>query len=381
MSTYNHPREYRKVTPPNSKTIDTSIGEATTGDLAAITGCPEVNNGGPSEADILRAQAIWSETRASGKRVLSDDTIKMLLGITNGKNGVTYLLSKTFFDNVPLTKSDIDVAGDPEQLRQMYLQALELIVGQQRSTGQASRLSEQLVEFYDAYSSGGVAKLSFKERSEMLYFNSLILEVNNRAGLGKERHVSVQNGMFIHWTTDARASMLESEKYNYSRRIYLNPQPGMLLPFFKEIMEAVISEGLPTKGKAINRSIELIGSRKSGYSRGDGIVLYANEQTADKLLAIVERVYKAYHQDFEGRACSRIPYSIGDGVAIGDNPIDPNESLTSSRVKNFEDTAKFVRSKINVNTDPEAVELFRKQLVVLCESAGIDPDNFSFYKK
>jgi hypothetical protein len=113
--------------------------------------------------------------------------------------------------------------------------------------------------------------------------------------------------------------------------------------------------------------------------RGDGIVIYTGEGQANDVLDMVLALAKGNPEAFMGRETSKIPQSVAEGIAVGDEPTGvKGKSLTSHRVDMFSYAANHVEKSGKIGE--EARELFRNRLAAVAGANHTDPNNIAFNK-
>ena len=191
-------------------------------------------------------------------------------------------------------------------------------------------------------------------------------------------------GNFIHWSSDEYVEKKAAgNRPKLTRRIYLNPRPQDSVSVFSDVIHAAENAGLAVKGKIYDRTYDSLvmkayDSVGGNYNlRGDGIVLYATEEEADKLLAVAQDVYDAHGPAFSGRGLSQVPFELAPGLGIGDEPTHAGVSLTSHRAGAIETVLEKVRE--SGESDPRTqVALFRRLWQTEAALENIKADNPAF---
>lgn len=191
-------------------------------------------------------------------------------------------------------------------------------------------------------------------------------------------------GNFIHWSSDEYVEKKAAgNRPKLTRRIYLNPRPQDSVSVFSDVIHAAENAGLAVKGKIYDRTYDSLvmkayDSVGENYNlRGDGIVLYATEDEADKLLVVAQDVYDAHGQAFSGRGLSQVPFELAPGLGIGDEPTHTGVSLTSHRAGVIEEVLSKVRE--SGESDPRTqVALFRRLWQTEAALENIKADNPAF---
>ncbi|MEO5950761.1 MAG: T3SS effector HopA1 family protein [Candidatus Saccharimonadales bacterium] len=195
---------------------------------------------------------------------------------------------------------------------------------------------------------------------------------------------------FVQWTSQAYLeSSLSGEAQQITRRIYLNPKIMDSVRIFSQVTAAADAAGLKIKGKIFDRSVEssvLSGQKKKRADhqsaitmRGDGIVLYAlNDQDADRVLGIVEKIYEENLDSFSGRRTNRLPFRLADGLAIGDEPTEKDESLTTHRSNILSEVAAYAVENTRKSPKLDRQRIFTGLWRAAALSNNINPDNLAF---
>jgi len=252
-------------------------------------------------------------------------------------------------------------------------------------TGGRPKMPQSEYGFYGFNLSVGGKRLDLTEPSDNY--------ANLRSTVVVQRQVA---GQFVQWNSPSYLlARVKGEEVPMKRRIYLNPRIESSVSVFQQVVSAAAEKGLKVQGKIFDRSAEAITPHTPGKTRvvrGDGIVLYAPEAEADELLRITEEVYKANHDAFKGRRTSRIPMTIGEGVAVGSEVSEEGESLTSNRASVIESAVQQTRDKLGIGIPSEkdgpltgekrerAIKVFRDSWNGIASAAGIDPKNIAFNK-
>jgi hypothetical protein len=191
-------------------------------------------------------------------------------------------------------------------------------------------------------------------------------------------------GNFIHWSSDEFVERKASgDRPKLTQRIYLNPRPQDSVGVFSDVIHAAQDAGLAVKGKIHDRTydsnvMKAYDSVGENYNlRGDGIVLYATADEAEKLLAIAESIYSTHEPAFAGRGLSSVPFELQPGFGIGDEPTHAGESLTSHRAEVIGRVLQKVRE--SGESDPSRqIQLFRSLWQTEAALENIKVDNPAF---
>lgn len=309
---------------------------------------------------------ISFETAAAQSRRVGESLVDAALRGTLEVGGDKVFFLKNYLDTVPITDGDREFASSPEQIADFHDDAADFISShylcmsngfngdalrklQTIKNDYLDKLQTDKVVFRDyvhqfakvgtqvhlprsAYSFVGMGLRLSGDRKMSLLTESL---PNLRGNIFVQIEVM---GQFVHWRSkDYVEAKMHGINPNVSRRIYLNPKVQDTVGIMDSIVRRIETEdNMLVCGKFWDRTtdgISLINpmGRYSGGLRGDGIVLYAAEKDAAKLLQISKDVYKENPASFQGRSTSRIPFPIGEGIALGDEPTVSGASLTSHR--------------------------------------------------
>lgn len=203
---------------------------------------------------------------------------------------------------------------------------------------------------------------------------------------GVRPNIQMQRGfgqLFVHIDSNNYSQeYLRRSRPEITRRIYLNPKIEYSIYIFDQVIQSANQAGIIMKGKLLDESQEVLGPvRRQGvgeYSlRGDSIVLFAGDDS-DRLLQLVESIYKENNIAFDGRGITKAPMEIAEGVAVGDEP--DSGSLTSHRSAFLEDVRSEAKKSIagrSINPSTK-VKLFRKIYEEMARSDNINPNNIAF---
>lgn len=210
---------------------------------------------------------------------------------------------------------------------------------------------------------------------------------------------------------------------NPSARIYLNPNYNDMLPIYKEVFERAEAAGLRFRSKVFDPHIRLLRNRdpepysnlfkewSEGHeqkeakqevrkvgdygartpfvidgdkTRTDPMLFYAFDESKDELLQIVNEVYQAHTDAFEGRASPGYPVEVAPGLAVGSEPggMSGQQSLTSHRQEVIREVYDLIKDRPRwkeLKTPQERKmafgNIFRRRIA---EKTNIDPDNIAF---
>lgn len=320
---------------------------------------------------------------------------------------------KSYFDNVPMTPEDNEVARSPQEIAALYRETSEVVLRNLNVIRATNASPERIAEISAAkqsYEGRLAAQIPHAEQAIIAWcsdnkvnqfpvaaveyqgfglngqalMNSRIKDPSDVAvNIKTQREIA---GTFIMAYSNNR--MLERKGNERTeepdRRIYLNPNIKATPLVFEQILQMANEKGLTLQLKMIQRATELASEHqkmkdpdyKQGTLRGDGIVIYLHHNTEDQILDEVLKIVEQNAEAFRGRDISKIPTKIAEGVAIGDEPIDGRESLTSHRTN-------LISQALNKATQAGlkgagARRLFRTEFQKLARSEHVNPQNFAF---
>jgi hypothetical protein len=209
---------------------------------------------------------------------------------------------------------------------------------------------------------------------------------------GVRSSISIQReavAQFIHWESEEYArARLAGEDVMLKRRIYLNPRTARAIEIFSKIIGTLDLEQIRAQAKVLDRSYELTQQAMTSARpiRTDAIVIYVEEKDADRVLEVALRLFDETPSDFVGRATPKIPTMVAPGIAVGDEPDVPGQSLTSHRTDIIEEAFSRVRSELGPipkhglddRMRQKAVTQFKKVFPVIATEHGVDPENIAF---
>ena len=204
-----------------------------------------------------------------------------------------------------------------------------------------------------------------------------------RPNIQVQREVS---GVFIHWQTDARTKerVHGNPGEELTKRIYLNPEVTEIVGTFETLMQALNEAGIDAKGKMLVKANEAIAKNagdKVEDVRADSIVLALSDKDADAVLDLVLSLYRDKPEIFEGRPTPKIPAVVAPGIAIGEEPGEEGQSLTTSRAELLAATAREVREGHGIQqgaVTPAAINEFRSRFAINAARSGISAHNLAF---
>lgn len=343
---------------------------------------------------------------------LSDETIQRALdNDLRLPSGEKPLFTKSYFDYVPADASDKAFFSDHaaaidqrDQLTDFIARELKVIdpathaptLGAEKQAF-INGLEEGKRQFRE-YVKGREARKEFYENrvpTAALEFHGFTVETKDGAKgdvlddtlPGVVANIRIQRELtdrFVHWSSGAYVEQkIAGKKPSLEEVIFLNPTPQRSVKVFAELVKAADERGLAIKAKIYDRVSDSavmqpydVDDETYGV-RADGIVLNVSKDEAEQLFAVVQEVAARNEDALRDRATPRMAYRLGAGVAVGDKPTAANESLTSHRVKVFDNVVNDVR--LSGETDPaRRRELFDTLWRREATKHNINPDNPAF---
>jgi hypothetical protein len=321
---------------------------------------------------------------------------------------------KGYLDKVEATDRDNAVIDNPEAIAGLYLSTTEMIsrnlkilvgpgataerraVIKEAKDGFISGLHDEAGEVADQIVDWSEGKAGRFPNKGMRYHGLEIdghdpLDAKDESATDFRPNIKIQRqggGTFIMGYSDKRVGeKLANQDQELSKRIYLNPDPEVAPQVFEQILQASNEAGLSLQLKIFQRAPEFAQAhltRAKGQSmdglRGDGIVIYSGEHQANDVLDMILSLAKDNPEAFIGRETSKIPQSITESIAVGDEPAEvKGKSLTSHRVDMFEYAADYVKK--SGKTGSEARQLFRNRLSAIAKANHTNPNNIAFNSK
>lgn len=354
----------------------------------------------------------FEDCRAGGTRELSDEFIDELLE-SDGRISV-----KSRLDLVEPTADDVEVVSDPQRFVELYKQTAGMVrrnlglVVRQESLPELREKISQIEESLGGWDQkveaaasdvlsvcAGDSKSYSRQTTLTLGFNSLLatdgLGVvggnDELEAAGLRPTIKVQDQVFdcflMGYSRQRLKDKLDSQEQpepTLDRRIYLNPEMEAAPLVFEQLLQKANQAEIALQLKIYPRTVETIRrfrDTKDGKSveglRGDGIVVYVNNEDADRVLGLALEVAQDNADSFVGRKTSAIPQEVADGIAIGDEPTQaPGYSLTSHRAMLLDTVAGWVRD--SEHEGDEARRYFRYCLGSASKQCGVDPNNLAF---
>ncbi len=361
----------------------------------------------PEEQLKIRFTTFEDAHQASKK--FSDEFID---GCLSGSHsvGAETVGTKGFLDKVETTPTDESIINDPEAIAATYLATSDMVARSLRLMTKPGMTTERKYELKTAKESylshlGDETQAAAdqiigwtedpKKRFPVAATEYQGFKVDGKDPLdamGKDAedfrpNIKVQRqigGTFIMAYSDARtAEKLSKRDEDLTQRIYLNPDMLATPEIFEKLLQAANAAGLSMQLKVFQRAPELAGAhvakqrgRAVDSLRGDGIVMYAHEDTADDVLGLALAIAKDHPEAFVGRKTSRIPQRVAEGIAIGDEPNQDGKSLTSHRAEILEHVAHKVNK--SGKTGQDARDSFRRGVKAISSARGVDADNIAF---
>ncbi len=354
----------------------------------------------------------FAEAQAAPKR-FSDEFIDGCLDGSLSVGSEKDQLIKGFLDKAPMTEEDHAVATDPERVAGLYLQTAEVVARNLKirvapggdpdvRSDKVQKVKAAKASFLDTLADEapkaadviadmcetGVGKFprSAVEFRGLEVDGHDLLDMDHKGSKDVRANIRVQRqatGSFIMGYTDSRVvEKQEGHDEPLGKRIYLNPNIEAAPYIFEQLLQTANEGGLSLQLKLFQRSAEaLMASRDSSKDsmRGDGIVMYVGEDEADEALAMVLALAEDIPDAFVGRATSKVPMKVADGIAVGDEPLAKGQSLTSHRSDLFWHAEQMTK-KLGVVTPEKRREVFRRNIAKLAELNQIDPHNIAFNK-
>jgi len=374
---------------------------------------PTLALGNSSLDSELKIRFTTFDQAQGAKKNYSDGFIDEYMG-DRLKVGNEQVGLKGYLDKVEATDKDNAIIDNPEAIAGLYLSTTEVIsrnlkilvgpgVTEERRTlikeakdgfvlglhDEASEVADQIVDWSEGRADHFPNKSMRYQGLEIDGHDPLDTQDDSatdfRPNIKIQRQVA---GTFIMGYSDKRVGeKLANQDQELSKRIYLNPDPEVAPQVFEQILKASNEAGLSLQLKIFQRAPEFAQAhftRANGQVmdalRGDGIVIYAGEHQANDVLDMILSLAKDNPKVFIGRETSKIPQSIAEGIAIGDEPAEvKGESLTSHRVNMFEYAANYVKK--SGKTGSEARQLFRNRLSAIAKTNHTNPNNIAFNSK
>ena len=363
--------------------------------LAGEQAAHELQNGSlPEKGGQLNIRARTFEEANEIQRKLSDRLVEEILGDSLTVGGEKVYSVKGFLDSVPLDSSDIDVLKHPEKIVTLYRTEMSVVhdlltagathAGHTEDRWQIDSHVREIGEITADLMRNWMAG-SGKTKGISTGLRWGLPDQTNLWKYGDKRpNLSVQDHGFAVGIM-AYSKKRVAEKVNgtgeaMTKRIYLNPKIMDAPGIFGSLLHKFDTADLSTQMKMWGREGDLLRRVKQqdtgGSLRGDGIVVYVNDAEANDALRIVLEVATQNARSFSGRALSRTPQKIADGIGVGDEPRSGKSSLTSHRAAFLE----FVKDKTKQSgrSGQAEIDYFQKAYVAVAEINGIDPRNLAF---
>ncbi len=355
------------------------------------------------EAQLKIRYNTFEEARQAPKK-FSDEFIDGCLNdsLQVGENKVG---TKGYLDKVESTPTDKAIINNPESIAGSYLATTDMLARNikfltvpgmtderknqliktkssflDQLKGETQETADQIVDWCDGKSNSfPVAATEYRGMDVDGHdpLNSMDAKAEDfRSNLTVQRQIG---GTFIMGYSDTRvAEKLHKQDRVLTQRIYLNPDIMAAPEVFEKVLQAANESGISLQLKMLQRASELATAHKGGDAlRGDGIVIYAHEASANDVLALALAVAKDHPEAFTGRKTSRIPQKVAEGIAIGDEPVQAaGKSLTSHREEIIDYVAQKVRE--SGKTGQGARDSFRRGMIAVSRANGVDPNNISF---
>lgn len=210
-----------------------------------------------------------------------------------------------------------------------------------------------------------------------------VLDAESEGVSGLRPNFKIQRqigGIFIMAYSDKQVEQkIRGDEQTLDKRIYMNPDIEATPGLFESLLQTANEAGIPIQLKMLQRAHGLADNYKNnkGNLRGDGIVVYADNEHADDVLGMVLGLAKDSPEAFRGRKTSRIPKMVAEGIAVGSEPVHtPDQSLTSHRADVLEEVTHQVEQ--SGKRGQEARDIFRSLFEREARANGIDPNNLAF---
>lgn len=320
---------------------------------------------------------------------------------------------KGYLDRIPVDQEDVEFLNSPDELAAFRDQLGEFVKKELRvfvppdrpetkgvirelkskfqdKIGNDSRTIRTYIRDYKAgskpktYPRAEFEFRGFDVATDQGKFDLLANSVDGvRSNILVQRQVA---GNFVQWSSTAQVqAKARSQAPKLEHRIYLNPKLKDTVQIFSDVVTAVNQEGLSIKGKIFDRISEGLHSGKAKAIRADGIVLYVSKEESDRLLALIGTVYANNRNSFKERRTPRIAQKIKEGIAIGSQPEDADQSLTSHRAEVLGRVIHQVRKDTGlengaVTSEQQArvMKAFHLAWGAVAKASGIDPNNLAF---
>ena len=340
------------------------------------------------ENDLLIAFESY-ESAKNHKRDLGDTVIEVALGYRRKEHPFL----KNYLDNVDITDKDRDIINDPYKMKQLLqsehdiFKNLHIIFSNAMTLETQDSIKRKTSKFFRKnFMEGAPPNLEY---TGLNINNRDPLNINGRSDPEFRFNLKIQSqliGGFIMGYSDERVKeKLSHTDRPKSQRIYLNPDPMFASQIFSEILKMSNEKGLSLQTKIWQRYIEFSNLKDLDRSecRGDGIIVFTSEKDFNKVLSFTLDIARKNPEYFKGRMVSKIPQPVAEGISIGDEPLDPGYSLTSSRAELLEKTAQEVLlAKKNIHVMGErslnTKQLFKYFLKENCKKMSINPSNLAF---
>jgi hypothetical protein len=342
---------------------------------------PSIMGGNALEHPELKIRFSTFEAARGAEKVFSDTFID---GCTDGelKVGNERVNLKGYLDQVEATAKDDEVISDPKAIAGLYLKTsdvlarnLKLFVAPNSDKTKNATRKATIKESKDGFIAGLRSKAPSVAASikdwcdgkskpfpiyEMEYYGLEIdgkdvLDMASKPVSDIRPNIEIQRQLgadFIMGYSDARVEERFAGKEQHSaKRIYMNPDAEAAPELFEAVLQAANKAGLSIKLKMLQRATEFAeahrrrqkGEVRDGF-RGDGIVIYTDNRQADEVLGMVLAIAKDKPEAFVGRATSRVPQNVAEGIAVGDSSVQmPGSSLTSHRAKILNHVTTYVK--------------------------------------
>ena len=189
---------------------------------------------------------------------------------------------------------------------------------------------------------------------------------------------------FDHYSTKAYENDFKAGiKRKLTKRIYLNPRQVDRLDIFSELLDELTAKGLAVKTKVLQEP-------DTREARPDGLVIYSDDEQADRVLAVVQSLSLNHKESFADRIVPFATMNLTDGVGVAaeDSRYTGRESATSIREKIMTSAMTRLAEQVEKN-GYDITQVDRSKLASMLKSrletsyftqpsVNIDPNNWSF---
>lgn len=231
----------------------------------------------------------------------------------------------------------------------------------------------------------------FSQRSE---FGNLNLQYTRGGSCDLTRNIYVEGGMlamsnillsrtFVRHLTPAviDSCLTRAEWPAMDYRVYLNPRLSRAGAAATELTTIWDRQNLPAITKILNRVAETAGQRRVRSVRNEGMVVYCDRESIDRLLTAALDYYNRNASDFSDRRTPKLATQIAPGLAVATNEGLSGRSFNSHRSAIFESAwieFQSGRPDSAAQIVLKDVEVFRGILLEKLHENGVYLRNISF---